>query len=70
MELGMSKVVEVVMNDDEEMFFYGGREIEKPKKLAVKVGEYTAYSSTGADGRERFFRADQVASVQGMETQN
>lgn len=65
----MNSVVEVLESDGEEIFFYQGHKIQKPKRLAYQVGEYVAFSPADSDGRPRFFRPEQVINVKNMEIQ-
>lgn len=64
-----SMIVEIVENNGEEVFFYQGHEIQKPKRLAHKVGEYVAFSPADPNGRPRFFRLEQVVNIKNMEIQ-
>jgi len=60
--------VEIIIGPDgDQMFFIGQYEIDKPKQLAVAVGEIVAFSESGLGGKRYVFTASQVAHVQNMQ---
>lgn len=59
--------VEVIIGEcGDEMYFWGGREIEKPKSIAVPVGKVVAFIENGLAGK-RTFTAEQVVNVKNMD---
>lgn len=59
--------VEVIIGEcGDKMYFWGEKEIEKPKKIAVPVGKVVAFIENGLAGK-RTFTAEQVVNVKDMD---
>ena len=53
------------MNDNEEMFFFGKGEIDKPIMLDIPIGEIVAFSNNGLHGKH-IFTQENVSDVENM----